>query len=146
MALSVILRIMDTIIEVSVDGNPNKYQNFFLLLKETKLLTLSLRFCKIDPNGVKRIADCINSFSTYVTLTRLNLSSNFLGDEGVAHLATALRVNRSLLILNLADNQITDKGCEIIAETLQAFPLNESEIKVRRQRTFAYLRRKQELV
>lgn len=136
---------MDTITEVSVDGNPNKYQNFYLLLKDTKLLNLSLRFCAIDKNGAKKIADRINTFAPQ-TLVRLNLSSNFLGDEGVALIADALRANRTLLILNLADNQITDRGCEKLAQVLQMFPLNEAEVKSRRKRIFAYLKRKQELV
>lgn len=136
---------VDTIQEVSVDGNPNHYQNFHLLLKDTKLINLSCRFCGICKNGAKKIAARIDTFSPQ-TLMRLNLSSNFLGDEGAAHIANALRANRSLIILNLADNQITDSGCEKITEVLQRFPLNEAEVKLRRKRIFAYLKRKQELV
>lgn len=136
---------VDTITEVSVDGNPNDYQNFYVLLKDTKLLSLSLRFCGIDKIGARKIADRINSFSPQ-TLMRLNLSSNALGDEGLAYIMNALRVNRSLLFLNVADNQITDSGCEVIAEVLQKFPLNESEVRLRRKRIFAYLRRKSEMV
>lgn len=137
---------METITEVSVNGNPNKYQNFHLLLKDTKLSFLSLRFCKIDADGMKKIADRINSYLPEAGLIHLNVSSNFLGDEGAEYIADALRANRTLLVLNLADNQITDKGCEKIITVLQRFPLNQSEIKLRRKRIFNSLQNKQETV
>lgn len=137
---------VDTITEVSANGNPNKTQNFDLLLEETKLHSLSLRFCGINAEGAKNIAQRLHSFSTEIFLTQLNLSSNFLGDEGAAEIAKSLRVNRTLLILNLADNQITDKGCEKIAETLQSFPLTAAEIKMRRARIFEFYKRKQDVV
>lgn len=136
---------IDTLREVSVDGNPNHFQNFHLLLKDTKVESLSLRFCGVDKIGAKKIAEEIKPFPSQTPIC-LNLSSNFLGDEGVADIADALRVNRSLLILNLADNQITDKGCEKIVAVLQRFSLNEGEAILRRKRILAYLKRKQEMV
>lgn len=129
-----------------MDGNPNMVQNFDLLLKDTKLRKLSLRFCGISEDGAKSIAQRINFFAPELQLMHLNLSSNFLGDEGVASIARSLRVNRSLSILNLADNQITDKGCERIVESLQSFALKLFEIRLRRMRIYDYYKRKQELV
>ena len=48
----------------------------------------------------------------------LDLSCNQVGDEGVHHLASALRMNRTLLSLALANNKIGDKGATLLAEVL----------------------------
>lgn len=53
----------------------------------------------------------------------LDLSCNQVGDEGVRHLASALRVNRTLLSLALANNKIGDKGATLLAEVLTSHSL-----------------------
>ena len=42
-------------------------------------------------------------------------------------------MNRSLLSLSLASNQITDEGCKILAGVLQRFPLTHEEVVQRRK-------------
>lgn len=116
-----------------------------MLLQQTNLTSLSLRFCKINENGAAKLADELKTPYGH-TLTYLNLSSNFLEDEGVKYIADFLRINRSLLYLNLADNFISDKGCIMLMEVLQKFPLTHEEIVVRRARLFDYHRRKNEMV
>ena len=46
----------------------------------------------------------------------LDLSCNHVGNEGVRHLAAALRMNRTLLSLALASNGIGDEGASVLAE------------------------------
>lgn len=133
------------ITEISANGNPNKYQNHYLLLQQTNLTSLSLRFCKINENGAAKLAEELKIPYGH-TLTHLNLSSNFLGDEGLKYIADFLRINRCLLYLNLADNFITDKGCIKLMEVLHKFPLTHEEIVIRRERLFDYHRRKNEMV
>lgn len=143
--LQKILQKHHTITEISINGNPNQYQNYNLLLQQTNLTSLSLRFCKINKIGAAKFAEELKIPYGH-TLTHLNLSSNFLGDEGVKYIADFLRINRSLLYLNLADNFITDKGCMTLMEVLQKFPLTHEEIVVRRARLFDFYRRKNEMV
>ena len=58
------------------------------------------------------IADLVHS----QRITRLDLSKNRLKDEGVAALASALAANTSLVHLNLASNEITAKGIQVLCE------------------------------
>lgn len=143
--LHLILKKNQTINELSINGNPNDSQNFYLLLKNTNVRSLSLRFCKIDEYGIAKIVEEMKL--PYVqTLTHLNLSSNFISDEGARHIANGLRVNRCLKYLNLADCHISDVGCIAIMEVLQTFPLKLDELVFRRQKILAYYMKKREEV
>lgn len=143
--LYLILQKNNSITELNIIGNPNKSQNFYLLLRNTKLKSLSMRFCKINEDGIAKIAQEIKS-PYGLPLTHLNLSSNFISDEGVLHIANSLRENRCLKYLNLADNHITDVGCITIMEVLQKFPLKQHELVCRRGRILAYYIKKREEV
>ena len=44
-----------------------------------------------------------------------------------------LRMNRSLLSLSLASNEIKDEGCKALAGVLQRFPLTHEEVVQRRK-------------
>lgn len=143
--LQLLLQKNPTITELSINGNPNKVQNHHLLLQQAHLIHLSMRFCQINQHGASKIADELK-FAFGQSLSHLNLSSNFLYDEGAQYMADFLRVNRNLVGLNLADNFITDKGCMALMEVLQKFPLRHDEIVLRRNRILSYCARRNELV
>lgn len=48
-------------------------------------------------------------------------------------MASALRLNRTLLSLSLANNSIGDAGAIRLAEVLSRFPLNHEEVVTRRK-------------
>ena len=48
----------------------------------------------------------------------LNLSNNYIGDEGAGYLAEVLKSKRTLIQLNLSGNQISDKGVQVLANVL----------------------------
>ena len=49
----------------------------------------------------------------------LNISGNLIGDDGVTHLAEALKQNKTLAILYIGNCGITDAGVAPLAEALQ---------------------------
>lgn len=116
--------------ELDVCSNPNKEQNHHLLLHNTKISILSLKFCDINYEGMEKISEELCNEVTY--LKHLNLASNSLYDEGVEYVAKFLRVNRTLISLNLSDNKIRNKGCFFLMEPLRIFKMHEDEITIRR--------------
>lgn len=143
--LKTILQKNRLITELSMDGNPNRFQNFYILLKDTQLEHLSMRFCQINDRGAKLIAAQLSA-AFEQTLISIDLSSNFISDEGTASIAHALRINRVLLSLNLCNNWITDTGCASLLNILSIFTLNPEEIFIRRARIFNHLSERQNLV
>jgi len=51
-------------------------------------------------------------------LTNLSLYGNGIGEEGAKALASALRVNGVLTILNLCDNDLGDEGEGVIRDAV----------------------------
>ena len=51
-------------------------------------------------------------------MTTLDLSFKDVGDAGVALLADAMRSNRSITLLTIADNGITDLGMAALAAAI----------------------------
>ena len=51
-------------------------------------------------------------------IKRLNLGHNNIGDEGARNLAEVLKVKRTLTVLHLNDNQISDRGVQMLANAL----------------------------
>ncbi|GJQ85549.1 hypothetical protein Trydic_g10848 [Trypoxylus dichotomus] len=137
-AVKFILMKCDNIVELSIDGNPLSYQNYYILLKDTKLISLSLKFCKIDDIGVNRLASHL-CYPLSRTLVVLDLSSNFIGDDGCEGLANALRTNRTLTHLSLASNNITIVGCRKLMEVLKRFTLRHKEVLLKRKLNMDYL-------
>ncbi|KAL8571252.1 hypothetical protein ACOMHN_067809 [Nucella lapillus] len=130
-----------------LDGNPLTGVSLSALLGTcSQPWHLSLRFCTIGDLQVHDLAGSLGmnmapSSSTTPTptiqpaddsLVSLNLSNNDLGDAGAAHLADALKTNRSLLVLNLANNKVGDAGLARLAQTLAWFPLTPEQEKIRR--------------
>lgn len=82
------------------------------------LSRLDLRMCSLGVDGGKALALAL---SCNTCLTSLSLPDNQLSDEGVEHIATALRANEScpLASINLSDNAIGVRGGSAIAEYLR---------------------------
>nr|XP_023030266.1 uncharacterized protein LOC111518143 isoform X1 [Leptinotarsa decemlineata] len=125
---------------LSLNGNPNREQNFYILLKDTKLVSLSLKLCGINLDGIRMICEELSK-PLDNPLLHLNLASNNLYDEGMEYVAKFLRINRVLLSLNLADNKIRNKGLQLVINTLQKFCLNQDEIVIRRRIKFEKMRK-----
>ncbi|XP_074035691.1 uncharacterized protein isoform X3 [Leptinotarsa decemlineata] len=81
---------------LSVNGNPNREQNFYILLKDTKLVSLSLKLCGINLDGIRMICEELSK-PLDNPLLHLNLASNNLYDEGMEYVAKFLRINRKIL-------------------------------------------------
>lgn len=139
-ALKWILVKCDNITEVSLDGNPLNPQIYYILLRNTILTSLSLRYCQIDSEGATKIAAYLQ-YPSMLTLTALDLSCNFIADAGCNAIADALRTNRTLTHIALTSNQITNVGCIELMRVLQKFPLTHQEILIKRKLNMDYLLR-----
>lgn len=96
----------------------NRIEDYLELpVKEQKRFkSIEIRGSGIPEYKAKALAE-IFKFNNY--LTSLNLSNNFMSEEGVKYLADALRVNTSVTSLNLDDNFIGDNGATYLAEALE---------------------------
>ncbi|KAI5637574.1 leucine-rich repeat-containing protein 71-like [Phthorimaea operculella] len=145
--LSNLLRV-STIREVFLDDTNVKYANYDILLEEpNNLQVLSLARCRLEDDAVKNIADKLYyPKPASQKLIMLNLSSNFLTNNSAKYLAAALRTNRKLAYLNLANNKISDDGGIAILNVLTSFPLTSEELTVYRHRYMEYLKKKIDFV
>ncbi|XP_073959508.1 uncharacterized protein isoform X2 [Choristoneura fumiferana] len=130
--------------DVYLDESFLSEANYAILLNEkTKLRNLSLSKCRINDDVCGLIASKLGFTAPAAkSLILLNLSSNHITDIGMKSLAKALRTNRCLRYLNLADNRITDDGAFQLLDVLKEFPLTCDEIKQKRARYIHYLREK----
>jgi hypothetical protein len=102
--------------------------------KETKITTLYLHYNSLKDDGVKALA---NALETNETITTLNLIGNEIGPEGVKALADALTKNKRTKIatLNLGYNKIKTRGVLELTpvlkknETITSLYLNNNEIE-----------------
>ncbi|KAK9708378.1 Leucine rich repeat [Popillia japonica] len=113
---------------------------YYILLRNTILTSLSLRYCQIDSEGATKIAAYLQ-YPSMLTLTALDLSCNFIADAGCNAIADALRTNRTLTHIALTSNQITNVGCIELMRVLQKFPLTHQEILIKRKLNMDYLLR-----
>ncbi|KAM6038087.1 leucine-rich repeat-containing protein 71 isoform 7-T7 [Theristicus caerulescens] len=67
------------------------------------------------------------------TLMGSDSTFNHISDLGAGCLATGLRLNRSLLSLSLANNDVGDAGAARLAEVLGPFALTDAEVVERRR-------------
>lgn len=128
-----------------MDGNPNKDQNYYALLRDTNIKYLSLKGCKINKYGLELLCQEL-TFDSNSNLVMLNLTSNFIDDTALSFLTQILRENRKMTALILADNWITDTGCQELMSVLQKFTLTNNEILMRRQINLNYFIQKAKLV
>ncbi|KAM5129864.1 leucine-rich repeat-containing protein 71 isoform 2-T2 [Mantella aurantiaca] len=130
-----ILQRCPTIRVFALEGNPLPEQSYYKLISDDSLFShISLRNNKINDEGSRLISQALQSLKmTNKNLVSLVLSYNHITDEGVGHIAQALRFNRSLLSLNLSSNEIGDGGAQALAEVLGHFSLTHAEIVERRR-------------
>ncbi|XP_047035062.1 leucine-rich repeat-containing protein 71-like [Helicoverpa zea] len=136
-----------TITEMCLDFTDVPEANYHLLLNHNSLKLLSLAKCNLNDDVVQTIAEKLVLPSPAAkSLTILNLATNFITDLGAKYLAKALRSNRRLGYLNISDNLITDKGAGYIFDILVEFPLTGQEYVDKKARYAVYLKEKLDLV
>ena len=77
---------------------------------------LNLCYNNIGKFGLENIIE--NLKKRDCTLKKLNLSYNFLGNEGCALISECLKYNKSLVSLNLSGNNILDEGLILFANNI----------------------------
>jgi len=118
--LASILRNTESLSEVYLDHNPLKGEgiiNLFLGMKEnpnSKIKKLSLRYCEAYGEFCEALVPLLGGNKT---ILELDFCGNFIGQDGVMFLASALMNNNTLKILNLSSNNITDDQ-ELYGRTL----------------------------
>ncbi|KAL2718036.1 leucine-rich repeat-containing protein 71-like [Vespula squamosa] len=125
--------------DLNLDGNPNVQENYHLLCKSVGNLSyLSLQFCKITDEGVKKIAEELQYADppNGPKLLALNLGNNRIGDLGALEIGRMLRTNRSVQSLILTGNRICDDGAALIIQELNMSRLTHDEIVDLRRRRF----------
>ncbi|XP_047369394.1 uncharacterized protein LOC124956937 isoform X2 [Vespa velutina] len=136
--------------DLNLDGNPNVQENYHLLCKSVGNLSyLSLQFCKITDEGVKKIADELQYADppNEPKLLALNLANNRIGDSGALEIGRMLRTNRSVQSLILTGNRICDDGASLIIQELNMSKLTHNEIvDLRRRRFDALILREKKLI
>ncbi|XP_053224075.1 leucine-rich repeat-containing protein 71 isoform X2 [Podarcis raffonei] len=116
-----------TLKTLAVEGNPMRERLYHKLVsEETNLAHISLRNNEIDDEAALLIGQALSSLKgSNKNLASINLSYN--------HITDGLRLNRSLLSLSLAHNQIKDEGALKLAEVLGPFALTHMEVVERRR-------------
>merc|ERR1719189_2023275 len=77
------------------------------------------------------------------TLTKVDLSNNVIGDEGMQFLSRAFNVNTVVKTLNLNGNKIGDKGAEYCSDSLKqnssltSLDLSDNDIKIKGAQSIA---------
>ena len=97
------------------------------VLRNSRQLIVNLSYCGIDDRSfclmmgeLSKHAEACPAGALH-GVTDLDISCNKIGDNGIAHIATALRTNNTLRILNIGgDTKITDKGALSLAAALTA--------------------------
>ncbi|KAM3959591.1 uncharacterized protein ACR2FA_006383 [Aphomia sociella] len=137
---------LSQITELCLDDSPVEQRNYYMLLEQQTLLRcLSLARCNLDDDDCAIIASkLIHPLPAARSLVMLSLASNFISDDGARALGAALRSNRTLQYLNLSGNQIGDDSAASIFRSLVEFPLTCDELIARRKRLLNYLKLKQE--
>ena len=101
-------------------SNPIGDTGASVILKDVReaatLKTLSLNYCGITSRGAE---DIVRTLSRNSTLEKFDIGMNYLmGDDGISHVAEALKQNHQLKELWIGDCGITDKGAASLASAL----------------------------
>ncbi|XP_053615504.1 uncharacterized protein LOC128678174 [Plodia interpunctella] len=130
------------ITEICLDGCYIPEGNYFILLDYiSHLKILSLKQCRINEMVCMEIAKRIDIGEAGSSLSVLDLASNQITDRGVWYIAEVLRRNRSLVYLNLSSNGITDCGLMYIMNHLKEFEMNPAEIRGRIKRRYEFIKK-----
>jgi hypothetical protein len=105
----------------NTEGNFNLL-NEYITKNKTKLKNIFIFNISID--GIKIISNLLINSS----LKKLNLSKNYLGDEGCSILSKGIKQNNSLISLNLSSNYIIYQGIIDIAQSMNSNKKNEEGI------------------
>lgn len=94
---------------------------------------LDLRRNALGPEGTRRIFSCLRS-NSLSTLKVLDVSSNFIQDQGIGYVADAFRDAEDaglskLRVLRMSGNQITQKGSKDMFEALCVWSLSRDEVE-----------------
>ena len=84
------------------------------LQTNTTMTTLNISDCSISNVG----AESGRALAVNRSLQELDISSNEIGDNGIAHIATALQTNTTMRKLNNSDCGLSDEGVESLAVAL----------------------------
>ncbi|KAJ8711840.1 hypothetical protein PYW08_008794 [Mythimna loreyi] len=138
------LLLISNICELILDDSNVPEGNYFILLEQlSHLKYLSLNRCKINDEVCKNIFKNIHFDAPAAkTLQILDLGSNNITDDGATFIGSALRSNRCLLHINLSGNGITDSGFRRILDSLVEFQLNNEEKNAAAGRKVSYLQSK----
>jgi len=85
-------------------------------LKSLRSLDLSKN--KIGENSLKAITNWLENDNYF--LQRLNLSNNLFGDDGLEYISSMLKVNTSIVHLDIQFNRLTDAGMHLLGQGLIA--------------------------
>jgi len=88
------------------------------MLIQCHLKTLLLSGNQLGDEELRQLALAAEGTGLSRTLTLLHLGNNNISDDGCRSLVNALRENESLEMLDLADNKIGMKGCAALADLL----------------------------
>ncbi|XP_013174689.1 PREDICTED: uncharacterized protein LOC106123098 [Papilio xuthus] len=138
---------LSNITEVCFDGTYIPDANYDILLDHELLRYLSLSRCKIEDEIIHNIAmKLVYPNPASKSLAVLNLSSNRITNDGAKSLAFALRSNRCLIYLNLSANKLTDEGAASIMDSLQEFCLTPEEILASKSRYCSFYLKRNKLI
>ena len=87
------------------------------LRTNTTISDLDVFDCGISDIGVQSLAEAIASNGS-IRVERLDISNNDIGDNGIAHIATALQMNTTIKFFSISNCGITNKGAESLARVL----------------------------
>jgi len=102
------------------------------LCHNTTLTSLGLRDNHVGGEGMRHLSAAL--MQPTCALSDVQLKGNFIGPEGAAHLAEALRVNKSLKVLELQSNDIGHLGARLLCdalcsnESVHAVNFNDNEL------------------
>ncbi|XP_053619204.1 uncharacterized protein LOC128680228 [Plodia interpunctella] len=138
---------ISNITDICLDDTYLKEANYYILLdNENSIRRISLSRCTINDNIAEAIAvRLVYPLPASKTLSILDLSSNKITDLGAKYIAHALRSNRFLSYLNLSGNLLTDTGAIAILNHLVEFQLTSEELMSSRQRFLQFYHQKNEL-
>ena len=110
------------------------------VLRKTSELCVNLSHCSIDDHS---LCVLMGELSKHAEASRegvlhrviiLNISNNKIGDNGIAHIATALQTNTTMRTLNVSRCSISKVGCESLTRaldvnrSLQTLHINTNQI------------------
>ena len=78
---------------------------------------LSICSCDISSSGIKRMTETLSDFN--YSLKKLDISSNFLSDDGAEAIGNYLSKSSILCELNMSYTEITNLGAAKIANALK---------------------------